>query len=1220
MNTNWQHWFPRETLRRGEAYYRSDCVYDFEFKGNRCTADVFGSYIYKVKISNPGKNNMTMRCTCPHARDGFNCKHMAAVLYQWQEIEDARDEDLKYEVRPFANDEKRRPFFDFESITSEFYFKKKTLEDARTLISRGEIKLDNFQNIYERGYYGSGDTNAMAAITGTYSDNDGDREIGIIVDETRVRQYSCQKCYDNYYGWYYYGKREPCVHVTALMLLADEYSRKVDPGDNTDYNAILFLNAFGKEIVKNKNYDENRMEGCVHLEPRLIETETGIELNFKIGNGEKLYVVKNLTDLHDMYYERKTMSLGKNNAINFAVETFDKESEQLFSMIEREVKRAKAIERKMETRRSFQYAGTLETGKGIPIDGDTIDRLYGLYYGRTIECKFLSDGKKHQLRIREENPKIDIYLNSEFEITDDVKELTNLFVQGNLPIVVDGVKNHFFISKESISILDSKTYSKLAPFMSLEGSDEGRFDFLIGQKKAADFYHRVLPMFLEDPVFNVYESNDITSYIKEKAEFSFFLDAVEGQILCQTKVTYGEETFLLKALEDEELPLNGKRDMCQEEPVRELMKGWFEFYNSEAGAFVFEDNYDARYDFLKQGVNQLLEYGDVNGTDAFSKIKIRRLPVVQMGIRLENNLLDLTVYNQDMSGEELAELLNSYKLKKKYHRLRNNEYVDLEQNDSIDTLMQLLDSTGSSVRDFVKGKLQLPVYRALYIEKMLENHEELVSDRDRTYRNLIRNFKTIEDGDYDVPESLQTILRPYQAYGFKWMKTLESAGFGGILADDMGLGKTLQVISLIVSDKEVNEGADTYAIVICPASLVYNWIDEIERFAPELKAAAIVGSKKQRSEILDNRKNYDILVTSYDLLKRDVEMYEGLEFSHQIIDEAQYIKNAGSIAAKSVKLIQATNRFALTGTPIENRLSELWSIFDFLMPGFLNSYEKFRRNFELPISKNKDNQKTETLKNMIAPFILRRKKADVLKELPDKIEEMYFAKFEGEQQKLYDAQVDRIRRFIESKENDYEKSKIQILAELTKIRQICCDPALIFENYNGGSAKRDACIDLIKSAIEGEHKILLFSQFTSMLKLLEEDLEKNGIEYYKLTGETSKEDRIKMVQAFNSDSIPVFLISLKAGGTGLNLTGADIVIHYDPWWNRAAQDQATDRAHRIGQMKNVTVYQLIAKGSIEEKIVKLQNEKKELADAVLTGENRSIGSMTKEELLELLYK
>ena len=510
-----------------------------------------------------------------------------------------------------------------------------------------------------------------------------------------------------------------------------------------------------------------------------------------------------------------------------------------------------------------------------------------------------------------------------------------------------------------------------------------------------------------------------------------------------------------------------------------------------------------------------------------------------------------------------------------------------------------------SPSDFVKGRMQLPVYRALYLDKMLEKNTALYTRRDKHFKSLVRDFKTVGDSDYEVPESLQDIMRNYQKFGYRWLRTVEACGFGGILADDMGLGKTLQVIAVILASKLESPDDQGTALIVTPASLVYNWQEEFAKFAPQLDVCVITGTKTERKSKLRNYHQHDVLITSYDLLKRDILEYEDLGFTYQVIDEAQSIKNHTTAAAKAVKVINSRVRFALTGTPIENRLSELWSIFDYLMPGFLYSYDRFRRELEHPITKNEDETAMEQLKRMVEPFILRRLKSEVLQDLPDKIEEVQYVGFEKAQQQLYDGQAIRMKQMLgEQSEENYMKSKIRILAELTRIRQICCDPSLCFEDYSGGSAKREACMELIRSAIDGEHKMLVFSQFTSMLELLEADLAKENIQYYKITGSTKKEDRTDLVRRFNEDSTPVFLISLKAGGTGLNLTGADIVIHYDPWWNLAAQNQATDRAHRIGQEKTVSVYKLIAKGSIEEKILRMQEDKKALADEILSGETR----------------
>ena len=387
----------------------------------------------------------------------------------------------------------------------------------------------------------------------------------------------------------------------------------------------------------------------------------------------------------------------------------------------------------------------------------------------------------------------------------------------------------------------------------------------------------------------------------------------------------------------------------------------------------------------------------------------------------------------------------------------------------------------------------------------------------------------------------------------------------------------------------------------------------------------MVGSADSRRSMIEKETGADIWITSYDTLKRDVQLYENQHFSVQIIDEAQYIKNASTKVAKAVKNISSTTRFALTGTPIENRLSELWSIFDYLMPGLLFSYKKFKEELESHIVSNlNDEEQVESkeatrLRNMVRPFILRRLKKDVLKDLPKKLENVVYGNMEGKQMKLYQAHLQRLKKqILGQSDKEYKANKIQILAELTRLRQLCCDPSLCYEDYDGNSAKMDVCLELLDEVINGGHKVLLFSQFTTMLDRIAEKLKEKGIAYYMLTGETKKEKRVEMASEFNEDKVPVFLISLRAGGTGLNLVGADMVIHFDPWWNLSAQNQATDRAHRIGQKNVVTVFKLIMADSIEEKILALQEKKKNLADQIISQEGFAEGSLTREDLLGIL--
>ena len=416
-------------------------------------------------------------------------------------------------------------------------------------------------------------------------------------------------------------------------------------------------------------------------------------------------------------------------------------------------------------------------------------------------------------------------------------------------------------------------------------------------------------------------------------------------------------------------------------------------------------------------------------------------------------------------------------------------------------------------------------------------------------------------------------------------------------------------------DEKRSEGGT--CLVVCPASLVLNWESEIAKFAPELNVMTVLGVAAERSKAIAEAQQYDVVITSYSLIARDFAEYQGQEFSYVFLDEAQYIKNSSTQTAKAVKSVNSRCRFALTGTPVENSFAELWSIFDFIMPDYLFSYRYFREHFEAPIVKDGNEQSKQSLQRIVSPFILRRMKSEVLTELPDKTETVLLSDMDGEQSKLYSANVAEVKQAVSGSDGG-NTEKIKILAMLTRLRQICCDPALVYENYTGKSAKLEQCLELVESCVNSGHKVLLFSQFTSMLDIIANQLDGAGISYFMLTGSTKPAQRLKMVNSFNSDSTSVFLISLKAGGTGLNLTGADVVIHYDPWWNVSAENQASDRAYRIGQKNNVQIYKLITRKTIEEKIRELQQAKSGLADIVLNGGEGSIMNMTTDEILELL--
>ena len=462
----------------------------------------------------------------------------------------------------------------------------------------------------------------------------------------------------------------------------------------------------------------------------------------------------------------------------------------------------------------------------------------------------------------------------------------------------------------------------------------------------------------------------------------------------------------------------------------------------------------------------------------------------------------------------------------------------------------------------------------------------------------------------ELNEKYNSLLREYQKEGINWISHLNTIGLNGILADDMGLGKTLQVLVYL-------EGYKTKKphLIVCPSSLMYNWKNEIHKFNIQMDCICVTGNQMERKNLIEEK--HDLYITTYDYLKRDIEFYLKKKFEYVILDEAQYIKNPKTQNAQSVKSLKCEHRLALTGTPIENSLSELWSIFDFLMPGYLYSLAHFVKQYEKPIRIENDEEKQRQLQKLVSPFILRRTKQQVLKDLPDKVEKELWLDFNEEEKKLYLVNLARANDELKKQFELEQVDSILILALMTRLRQICCDARMVFDNFNYPTTKMNICLDLIETLKENQKKVLLFSSFTTIFDYMIPELEQRGIKYHIITGQTNKEKRAKEVKEFQEDDSDVFLISLKAGGTGLNLTSAQAVIHFDPWWNVSAQNQATDRAYRIGQTKNVLVYQLLIKGSIEEKIFEMQKSKKEMSDIFVEGAKGSISSLSKTELKEL---
>jgi SNF2 family DNA or RNA helicase len=626
--------------------------------------------------------------------------------------------------------------------------------------------------------------------------------------------------------------------------------------------------------------------------------------------------------------------------------------------------------------------------------------------------------------------------------------------------------------------------------------------------------------------------------------------------------------------------------------------------------------------FMLKGMGLLQDICDIYYSQSFKNIKVYTSSNYRSNIKLnEEDLLEFTFDIEGVDKKELKDIFQALKEKKKYYKLKKGGFVTLEDK-NLNGIGELIDYLNIKPSELEKDKVILQRYNAIYIDSSIKEKNIKSIEENKGFRQLVNSIKDIGEMDYTIPENLKDIMRPYQKFGFKWFKTLARCGFGGILADEMGLGKTLQTIAFIKSEVDENKGNKMPSLVVCPTSLVYNWQDEINKFQQDLKCVIVSGSKEEREKNIKSIKEADVVITSYALIRRDIEEYENIKFRYCFLDEAQNIKNPQSLNAQRVKSIKAKGYFALTGTPIENSLKELWSIFDFIMPGYLLNSRKFSQKYELPIVKNKDKNVLNELNMHIKPFILRRLKKDVITELPPKIEHNIIVDMTEEQKKIYASFVQQAKEDMdrEIEANGFNKSKIKILSMLTRLRQICCDPSTFIENYTGDNGKMEAILDIVENNINQGHKMLLFSQFTSVLKNIAKRFNENNIKYLYLDGSTKADVRRNLVKEFNEGDSSIFLISLKAGGTGLNLTGADIVIHFDPWWNPAVEQQASDRAHRIGQKKTVEVIRLIAKGSIEEKIYKIQEKKKEIIKNVVdsnAGEEILLSNMDEKDIKEL---
>jgi len=962
-----------------------------------------------------------------------------------------------------------------------------------------------------------------------------------------------------------------CRHVAALMIAACGGTvTPVGPRDGREWMDELLMKKSG--TLGSMLPEQER----VRLYPLLRRvSDQEMAMGLRLGRS-RLYIVRSMAELFQRAQKRETTIYGRELTFSHREEELAKEDVQLFGQI-------------------VMLAGRGETDGGeLILRGAALDQTMRLLEGRQVDIRE-ENGTQRRVRVVQR----DIAL--ELELEEDGGSAQLCVLAQN---VVLGQAGAYRLMQEELVCAFGETFERISGLLQVAGAYPQGIRF--GSEQLEEVCMRLILPAMESAVMRKGQAI-LTGHTPTPVHPRLYVDLDgEKKLTCRAAFDY-----LGTVLSAGETHPHIRRNTALENDVRAAVMRLFPEKISE-DEYSFEGNDDARFALLSEQLLSLERAGEVHVSERLAKMHVKRAKTMSFGLTQEDGKLTLKADLGGYTQEELTEALAAYRQKRAYVRLTSGTFLSDEALEQAAQAAQVLDGLDMTAEQAQSGA-EVPMSRAMYLESALEGRENISLRAPKEIEDWTQRMRQAQSTRIEQPSGLNAQLRGYQLEGLSWLCALSSAGFNGILADDMGLGKTIQALAMLLWEQE--QGRDVHALVVCPASLQLNWLAEAKKFAPGLVSTSLMGSAKERTELIRSENRANILITSYDQLRRDVQVYEGVTFTHVLLDEAQNIKNAASQAARAVKTIQSEHRFAMTGTPIENRLSELWSIFDFLMPGYLSTYKKFKERFEAPVVREADEQARTTLHLMVAPFILRRMKKDVLTDLPEKVETVMSSEMTAEQRKIYTAHVARLSK--DSKKMLGGQDKIRMLAELTRLRQLCCDPRLCLEGYRGGSGKLMQLMEIVRDALEAGHRILLFSQFTTMLDLIAEALSGEGIGYYLLTGETDKEERMELVQQFNEGGADVFLISLKAGGTGLNLTGADVVIHYDPWWNVSAQNQATDRAYRIGQTKGVQVIRLIAADTVEEHILNIQERKKTLSDGVLLGEENFF-TMDAEMLKEVL--
>ncbi|WP_462420235.1 DEAD/DEAH box helicase [Salinicoccus sp. Marseille-QA3877] len=1069
------------------------------------------------------------------------------------------------------------------------------------------IRYLHNETIYNRGraYYLDGKVKKIEHEPET--DTWTGKVIGTKIYRTRIIIHSTYVSeYCNCPAYYTYGR---CKHTCATLFaissaqqaeMGSPPSRPVENKipDSSRYNYASHLIRFFGESAQEAQTAPSGGKGLLKTEFTLrtfmpgfyFRMKESFNIQMRIGE-ERLYVVRDIRDFLDAVERNDALMFGKNF-------TFDPEF-HYFSDEDRAV-----IDKLLEIRRtenfydnSVDYMPARKKGKELLIPSYAADDL--ITDLQHVNCRFENENFKYKELVVSTDS-----LPFSFSLEEGDTDEYHLKITGH-----SGgfhYETYGWYAEEGVLYkLTPDQNEALKPFT--EYLEEGTSpDIPISAHQMGPFVSSTLPKI--EQISDVTLSEAVTdNVINPELDAKIYVDGTDYSVELRLEYHYGQ--VIINPFDNTEkvnVPF-GKiliRDDAREQAIMSVLE------NSDlkvAGERLYADTEDGLFEFLHDTLPLLENYADIYLAPSVKSMILPAAPKGEVSVNApeSGNFLEVSFNLEGINQDEISRVLQAVVEKKRYIRLPSGAFVSLEDEalgEMADMHHQLEDKAAGEA----DGMMTLPLYHGMLVDEQMKDLDFQVTDFSENFREFIDSIRQPEEREIELPAGLEADLREYQETGFKWMKALSEYGLGGILADDMGLGKTIQCITYILS--EIEDGADAPFLIVAPASLVYNWKNEFHKFAPGLKVAVAAGSKKERREVLESDVTPDVYITSYHTLRQDIKWYTGQMFHTLILDEAQAIKNYRTKIAQSVRLITAPKRFALSGTPVENSMDELWAVFQAVMPGFLFDQKTFR------------NQEPETIARLVKPFILRRLKEDVLTELPDRIETVHYSEMNQSQKKLYLAYLNKIQsEAAESLATEgLNKGRLKILAGLTRLRQLCCHPSLFIDDYSGASGKLEALFEIIENARENGQRMLIFSQFPSMLRIIREKLEASGRSSYYLDGQTPGAERVRLVEAFNEGAEDIFLISLKAGGTGLNLTGADTVVLYDLWWNPAIEEQAIGRAHRMGQKNVVQVIRMIAQGTIEEKINEMQKQKKEMIDSIIQPGEAKLSSMSEEDIREIL--